>query len=62
MGGPGQVTDEVIGAVVVAVRPVRPAGHGSAWQLLQEQREQITAWIGQGLTVVKIGSLLQRRA
>jgi transposase len=60
-GGSGQVTDEVIAAVVSAVRPVRPAGHGSAWQLLQQQREQITAWVGQGLTVVKIGTLLQRR-
>jgi len=60
-GGPGQVTDEVIAAVVSAVRPVRPAGHGSAWQQLQGHREQITAWVGQGLTVVKIGTLLQRR-
>jgi hypothetical protein len=39
-GGPGQVTDEVIGAAV------RPAGHGSAWQQLQAHREQITAWVG----------------
>jgi transposase len=60
-GGLGQVSDEVIGAVVAAVRPVRPAGHGSAWQQLQAEREQITAWVGQGLTVVKIGVLLQRR-
>jgi transposase len=51
----------VIAAVVSAVRPVRPAGYGSAWQQLQGHREQITAWVGQGLTVVKIGTLLQRR-
>jgi transposase len=60
-GGFGQVTDDVIGAVVAAVRPDRPAGHGSAWQQLEGQQEQITAWVGQGLTVVKIGTLLDRR-
>src|SRR5215218_8498642 len=58
-GGVGQVTDEVIGAVVSAVRPVRPAGRGSAWQQLEVERERITSWVGQGLTVVKIGVLLQ---
>ena len=57
----GRLSDEVIGAVVAAVRPARPAGHGSAWQLLQEHREQISAWVEQGLTVVKIGTLLERR-
>lgn len=56
-GGLGQVSDEV----VAAVRPARPAGHGSAWQLLAAQQEQITAWVKQGLTAVKIGTLLGRR-
>jgi transposase len=60
-GGVGQLSDEVIGSVVAAVRPARPAGHGSAWQLLRAEQEQITGWVGQGLTVVKIGTLLQRR-
>jgi transposase len=60
-GGLGQVTDEVIGRVVAAVRPARPAGHGSAWALLLAQREQITTWVGKDLTVVKIGILLERR-
>ena len=60
-GGPGQVTDEVIGRVVAAVRPARPAGRGSAWELLLAQREQITAWVKRDLTVVKIGILLQRQ-
>jgi transposase len=61
-GGLGQLSDGVIGQVVAAVRPARPAGHGSAWQLLQAEREQITAWVGKDLTVVKIGDLLARRA
>jgi transposase len=60
-GGLGQVSDEVIGEVVAAVRPERPAGHGSAWQLLTAEQEQIAAWVKQGLTVVKIGTLLGRR-
>jgi transposase len=60
-GGWGQVTDDVVGAVVAAVRPVRPAGHGSAWELLTAEREQIVDWVGKGLTVVKIGTLLGRR-
>jgi transposase len=60
-GGWEQVTDEVVGAVVTAVRPARPEGHGQAWQLLQVEQGQITEWVGQGLTVVKIGTLLQRR-
>src|SRR5258706_3327134 len=60
-GGLGQVTDEVIGRVVAAVRPARPAGHGSAWALLLAERKQITTWVGKDLTVVKIGILLQRQ-
>jgi transposase len=60
-GGWGQVTDGVVGEVVAAVRPARPAGHGSAWELLRGEREQIVGWVDQGLTVVKIGTLLGRR-
>src|SRR5215467_8604241 len=60
-GGWGQVTDEVVGAVVAAVRPARPAGRGSAWQLLEAEQAQIADWVGKGLSVVKIGVLLDRR-
>jgi transposase len=60
-GGLGQLCDELIGQVVDAVRPVRPAGHGSAWQALEGQREQVSAWLGRDLTVVKIHDLLARR-
>lgn len=60
-GGEEQLSDELIGAVVAAVRPARPAGHGSAWEVLEAWREQITEWVGQDLTVVKIGDLLARR-
>jgi transposase len=60
-GGAAQLTDEVVGQVVLAVRPSRPEGHGSAWRLLVEQQVQIAEWVKQGLTAVKIGELLGRR-
>jgi transposase len=60
-GGLGQLSDEVLGAVVAAVRPARPAGHGSAWQLLQAHRDEVIALVDKGLTVAKIGDLLARR-
>jgi hypothetical protein len=60
-GSLGQLCDGLIGQVVAAVRPSGPAGHGSAWQLLQAEQERITTWVGKDLTVVKIGDLLARR-
>ena len=60
-GGEGQLTDELIGQVVEAVRPHRPDGHGEAWRRLLAEEDQITAWVKQDLTVVKIGILLGRR-
>ncbi|MGH3700004.1 MAG: IS21 family transposase [Pseudonocardiaceae bacterium] len=60
-GGLGQLTDEVIGQVVVAVRPVRTGGHGPAWEALEAERVQISEWVGKDLTVVKIADLLARR-
>jgi transposase len=60
-GGLGQLTDEVIGQVVVAVRPVRAGGHGQAWEALEAERERISEWVGKDLSVVKIADLLARR-
>src|SRR5437899_45635 len=60
-GGIEQVTDEIVGAVVAAVRPPRPAAHGSAWQQLAAEQKQIIEWVGQGVTLVKICTLLERR-
>ena len=63
--GLGALSDELIGAVVAAVRPARPNGHGTAWQALLEREEQITAWVAGGpgrepLSVVKVEELLTR--
>ena len=59
--GVDQLTDELIGAVVAAVRPDRPQGYGSAWEALCANHDQINGWVNDGLTVVKIGDLLTRQ-
>lgn len=59
--GEGQLTDELIGQVVEAVRPMRPRGHGTAWEALEAEHGQIVEWVNKDLTVVKIGELLGRR-
>jgi hypothetical protein len=56
----------LIGAVAEAVRPVRPHGHGAAWERLTPFEEQIRAWVaGDGehppLTITKIEVLLARQ-
>ena len=55
-----QLTDDLIGLVVAAVRPDRPDGHGAAWELLCTNHDRITEWVRKDLTVVKIGDLLAR--
>ena len=60
-GGLGQLTDELVGQVAGVVRPVRPGGRGRAWEQLEACRDQIGAQVKQGLSVVKIGVLLERR-
>jgi transposase len=58
--GPGALCDELIGAVVSAVRPVRPGGHGAAWDALAARKDEITKWVSDDLTIVKIETLLTR--
>jgi transposase len=60
-GGPGQLTDGLVGQVAEVVRPVRPGGHGRAWEALESCHAEIEGWVKKGLTVVKIGGLLERR-
>lgn len=61
------VDDELVAAVVSAVRPARPNGHGTAWEALEVHRPQIVSWLkGDGrdakpLTVVKVHELLARQ-
>jgi transposase len=60
-GGVGQLSDEVIGQIVGLVRPVRPEGHGAAWEALVPLRDQIATWVEKDLTIVKINDLLGRQ-
>jgi len=60
-GDESQLTDELLGQVVAAVRPARPAGHGASWEALVPVTAEITGWVKDGLTLVKIGELLERR-
>src|SRR5215831_1468351 len=60
-GGAGQLTDELVGQVAQVVRPVRPGGHGLAWEQLKACHAEIEAQVKDGLSVVKIGVLLERR-
>jgi transposase len=59
-GDESQLSDELLGGVVAAVRPARPAGHGSSWEALAERKAGITAWVKEGLTLVKMHELLER--
>jgi transposase len=59
-GGVEQLTDELIGAVVEAVRTDRPCGYGAAWEALCASHDRIVKWVSQGLSVVKISDLLAR--
>lgn len=61
-GGEGQLTDELIGVVVEAVRPDRPAGHGAAWEACAGEHDRIKAWLeDDGLKLTKVHDLLARR-
>jgi transposase len=44
-GGEGQLTDELLGAVVAAVRPARAGGHGGSWEALLVEEARIRDWI-----------------
>jgi len=60
-GGDGQLTEDVLGAVVAVVRPDRPRGNGASWEAIAAQREQLQTWLKQDLTLAKIHILLGRR-
>ena len=60
-GGLAQLSDELVGQVAQVVRPVRRGGHGQAWDQLEACRAEIEAQVKAGLSVVKIGVLLERR-
>ncbi len=61
-GGEQQLTDELVGAVIAAVRPDRAQGHGAAWDALLVHEQQLRRWIGaDGLQLTNIHGKLARR-
>jgi hypothetical protein len=60
-GGEGQLTDALLGTVIEAVRPERPAGHGAAWEACRAEHDRIKAWLGKDLRLTKVADLLARR-
>jgi transposase len=60
-GGDGQLTDELIAAVIAGVRPSRPTGKSLPWETIAAEHAQIRAWLKDGLTLTKIHTLLGRR-
>lgn len=60
-GGVAQLTDEAIGAVIGAVRPARPAGHGDSWTALLAVEADIRGWLKADLQLTNIHGKLARR-
>jgi transposase len=60
--GEGQLSDELIGAVVAVVRPARASGHGAAWESLLTHEQQIRNWITRDdLQLTNVHGKLTRR-
>ncbi len=60
-GGEAQLTDVVLGEVVLRVNGRRDDGHGPGWASLVGEHARIVAWLDDGLTVVKVHELLARQ-
>jgi len=54
------LSDDLLGAVIDQVRPVRRNGRGAAWETLAGRRQAIGDWVREGLSIVKIHDLLTR--
>jgi hypothetical protein len=60
-GGLAQLTDELIGQVINAVRPERAQGHGQAWERLLVVEADISGWVQDGLQLTNVHGKLARR-
>lgn len=56
-----QLSDELLGAVINAVRPERLQGHGAAWDRLLAVEDEIAGWVGEELQLTNIHGKLERR-
>lgn len=60
-GGVEQLTDGLLGGVIEAVRPARPAGHGAAWEACRAEHDRIKVWLDKRLNLTKVEDLRARR-
>ena len=60
-GGLGQLTEELIGQVINAVRPERGQGRGAAWDRLLVVEEDVRSWVEGGLQLTNVHGKLTRR-
>lgn len=47
-GGDGQLTDELVGAVIEVMRPERPDQHGESWALIEAHHDKVAGWVTAG--------------
>ncbi len=59
--GHQQLTDELIGAVINAVRPERSTGHGPAWDRLVGVEADIRQWVEDGVQLTNVHGKLERQ-
>ena len=59
--GQQQLTDDLIGQVINAVRPERGTGHGQAWDRLLTVEAEIREWVEEGLQLTNIHGKLERQ-
>jgi transposase len=59
-GGDGQLDDEFVGAVMEAVRQVRPDRHGESWAGLIKVHHDLEKWVEDEVPARKMGELLAR--
>jgi transposase len=60
-GGLAQLTDELIGQVINAVRPERAQGHGPAWDRLLAVEDDLRGWVELGLQLTNVHGKLTRQ-
>ncbi len=47
-GGVDQLSDEFVGSVIVALRPVPPERHGESWSTIEAHHEKVASWVTAG--------------
>jgi transposase len=59
--GAGELTDEQVGAVVLALQPSAERAHGDGWQKCESERAEIERLLEQEVRLSKVRRLLHRR-